>query len=56
MLARQISNLALVWLGGIASRNLSGAVRVQVRTSSSAVQARDRELVNVIHCDGVISS
>ena len=55
MLARQISNLALVWLGGIASRNLSGAVRVQVRASSSAVQACDRELVDVVHCEAVVS-
>ena len=39
MLARQISNLALVRLRRIALRHLSGAVRIQVRASRSAVQA-----------------
>lgn len=31
VLARQIANLALVWLTEITRRNFSGAVRVQVR-------------------------
>jgi hypothetical protein len=56
MLARQISNLALVRLGGIALWNFSGAVWVQVRASGSAVQARDGEFMDVIHCGGIISS
>jgi hypothetical protein len=37
MLARQVSNFALVRLGGIAFGNFSGAVWVQVRASRSAV-------------------
>ena len=55
MLARQISNLALVRLGRIAFRSFSGAVRVQVRASRSAVQTRDGEFMDVIHCSSIIS-
>lgn len=56
MLARQIANLAFVRLGGIAFGNFSRTVRIQVRASGSAVQARDGEFMDVIHCGSVISS
>ena len=56
MLARQVSNFALVRLGRITFGDLSGARRVQVRASRSAVQARDGEFMDVIHCGSIVSS
>jgi hypothetical protein len=56
MLAREVSNFALIRLGGIAFGHLSGAVRVQVRASRGAVQAGDGEFMDVIHCGSMISS
>jgi hypothetical protein len=55
MFARKITNLALVWLLGVTGRNFSGTIRIQVRPSGGAVQARDRELVDVVHCGSIVS-
>lgn len=55
MLSGQVAHLALIWLSGIAGWAFSGTVRVQVSTSGSAVQACDREFMDVVHCGNDVS-
>lgn len=50
MLARQVSDLALVRRGRIARRVCGAVVRVQVNAGGSAVEAGDGELVDVVAC------